>query len=73
MCKDVVAAHSRTAADVRLEDTTTAAGLDFIKHVCLGPAQKVDSLDVTWPSGKTKRFTQTVVNRVITLSEGTAN
>ncbi len=43
---------------------------DFRLHFGLGPATKVDSLEVRWPSGLRERFEISAVNRVHRLQEG---
>jgi len=46
---------------------------DSSKRLHFGPgnASKVDSLDVTWPSGQMETFSPPDSNRVIILPEGT--
>ena len=40
-------------------------------HFGLGPATKVDDIEVHWPSGKVEHFTVTGVDRIVTMTEGT--
>jgi len=40
-------------------------------HFGLGPATKVDAIEVHWPSGKVEMFTVQDVDRIVTLAEGT--
>ena len=39
-------------------------------HFGLGPATKVDDIEVHWPSGKVEHFTVPGVDRIVTISEG---
>ena len=39
-------------------------------HFGLGPATKVDDIEVHWPSGKVEHFTVTGVDRIVTITEG---
>jgi hypothetical protein len=39
-------------------------------HFGLGPATKVDDIEVHWPSGKVEHFTVPGVDRIVTLKEG---
>ncbi|TNE63924.1 MAG: CRTAC1 family protein [Bacteroidetes bacterium] len=39
-------------------------------HLGLGSASQVDTLDVTWPSGKKQRFTGLPANRILRITEG---
>lgn len=39
-------------------------------HFGLGSVQKVDSLTVTWPSGRTEQFSVEALNRVLSIEEG---
>ena len=43
---------------------------DLRVHFGLGKAVHVDSLEVSWPSGRVDRFTGLSVNKIITLREG---
>jgi len=40
-------------------------------HFGLGPATKIDDIEVHWPSGKVEHFTAPGVDRIVTLTEGT--
>jgi hypothetical protein len=40
-------------------------------HFGLGDAQKVDAIEVLWPSGKRETFVVDSINRVVELKEGT--
>ena len=39
-------------------------------HFGLGPATKVDDIEVHWPSGKVEHFTVPGVDRILTMTEG---
>jgi hypothetical protein len=39
-------------------------------HFGLGPATKVDDIEIHWPSGKVEHFTVPGVDRIVTLKEG---
>ena len=39
-------------------------------HLGLGKQEKLDSLEVRWPSGITQKFNDLIVNTVIALKEG---
>ena len=43
---------------------------DLHIHFGLGKADRVDQLEVRWPSGRVDRFTGVAVNRSLTLIEG---
>ncbi len=45
---------------------------DFRPHFGLGTATAVDAIEVHWPSGKVETFTVPGVDRIVTLTEGTA-
>ena len=45
---------------------------DLRTHFGLGPATSVDSIEVHWPSGKVEKFTVPGVDRIVTLTEGSA-
>ncbi len=40
-------------------------------HFGLGPATKVDDIEVHWPSGKVEHFTVTGVDQIVAITEGT--
>jgi enediyne biosynthesis protein E4 len=40
-------------------------------HFGLGPATKVDDIEIHWPSGKVEHFTVPGIDRIVTLKEGT--
>jgi len=40
-------------------------------HFGLGPATKVDDIEVHWPSGKVEHFTVHAVDRIVPITEGT--
>jgi hypothetical protein len=40
-------------------------------HFGLGPATKIDDIEVHWPSGKVEHFTVPAVDQIFTLTEGT--
>jgi hypothetical protein len=44
---------------------------DMRIHFGLGPATKVDWLEIAWPSGLTERFANPSIDRIQTLKEGT--
>lgn len=44
---------------------------DLRVHVGLGPATRVDRLEVRWPNGREEVWTDVDVDRVLTLKEGT--
>jgi hypothetical protein len=44
---------------------------DMRLHFGLGNAQKVDAVEVLWPSGKRENFVVERINRVVELKEGT--
>jgi enediyne biosynthesis protein E4 len=39
-------------------------------HFGLGPATKIDDIEVHWPSGKVEHFTAPGVDRIVTIAEG---
>jgi hypothetical protein len=39
-------------------------------HFGLGPASKVDDIEVHWPSGKVEHFSASAVDRIVTITEG---
>jgi hypothetical protein len=39
-------------------------------HFGLGPATKVDDLEVHWPDGKVEHFSMPGVDRIVNLAEG---
>ncbi len=39
-------------------------------HFGLGQRTKIDSLEITWPSGQVDRLTQVPINQIITVKEG---
>jgi hypothetical protein len=43
---------------------------DLRLHFGLGPATKIDSLEVRWPTGKTETFKETGADRIYTIVEG---
>ena len=45
---------------------------DLRTHFGLGQATSVDSIEVHWPSGKVEKFTVPGVDRIVTLTEGSA-
>jgi hypothetical protein len=40
-------------------------------HFGLGPATKIDDIEIHWPSGKVEHFTVPAVDKIVTLTEGT--
>jgi len=40
-------------------------------HFGLGQRTKVDSLEITWPSGQVDRVTNVPIDRIIAVKEGT--
>jgi len=44
---------------------------DLRVHFGLGGAKRVDRLDVRWPTGMEESWTDVMVNRILTLEEGT--
>jgi hypothetical protein len=44
---------------------------DMRIHFGLGPATKIDWLEITWPSGLTERFANPSIDKIQTLKEGT--
>ncbi|HTB96084.1 MAG TPA: CRTAC1 family protein [Terracidiphilus sp.] len=43
---------------------------DLRPHFGLGPATKIDDIEVHWPSGKVEHFTAPGVDRIVTITEG---
>jgi hypothetical protein len=43
---------------------------DLRLHFGLGPAARIDRLDVRWPGGREESWTDVSVNRMLTLKEG---
>ena len=43
---------------------------DMRVHFGLGPATKVDSVEIRWPSGLSERFENVAVDQINTIKEG---
>ncbi len=43
---------------------------DLRLHFGLGPARKIDSVEVRWPTGKTEAFRDVVADKIYTITEG---
>ena len=44
---------------------------DSRPHFGLGPATKIDDIEIHWPSGKVEHFTVPAVDQTVTITEGT--
>ena len=42
----------------------------LVQHFGLGQASQVDTLDITWPTGKTQRFLGLPANQILKIAEG---
>jgi enediyne biosynthesis protein E4 len=45
---------------------------DIRIHFGLGKRSKIESLEITWPSGQVDRLTNVLIDRIIAVKEGTA-
>jgi hypothetical protein len=65
-----VTAAGRTQVRARLGGASYLTSSDPRLLFGLGAAEKVDAIEVRWPSGHVDRFPGTVANRYVTLTEG---
>ena len=65
----VTANGMRQRADV-LSGGSYLSSSDPRPHFGLGPATKIDDIEIHWPSGKVEHFTVAKVDQIITLTEG---
>jgi enediyne biosynthesis protein E4 len=74
--RDGIGARIRLKAGERVLVDEVRSGSSYISnndmrvHFGLGPASKIDSLEVRWPSGLTEEFTGLRIDRVNELHEG---
>ncbi len=64
-------AGGRSLSRLVLAASSYLSSSDPRAHFGLGPIERVDALDVTWPDGRRERFAGGPVDRVITLRQGT--
>jgi hypothetical protein len=43
---------------------------DFRLHFGLGPAMKIDALEIRWPSGLVEKFDDVPANQILSVKEG---
>jgi hypothetical protein len=65
-----VTAAGRTQVRARLGGASYLTASDPRLLFGLGDAEKVDAIEVRWPSGRVERFAGPAVNRYVTLTEG---
>ena len=59
----------RQRADV-VSGASYASTSDLRLHFGLGPASKVDKLEIDWPDGATETFQVPIIDKVLTITEG---
>ena len=75
--RDAIGARVRVKAGALLQMAEVRSGCCYLSqsdmrlHFGLGKAQKVDTLEVRWPSGKRETFAVEHTNTVVELKEGT--
>jgi hypothetical protein len=62
---------ARTLVDEVRSGSSYISNNDMRVHFGLGPATKIDWIQLRWPSGLTERFTDIAVDKIHTLKEGT--
>lgn len=74
--RSAIGARVRCVAGKRLQIDEVRSGGSFMSqsdlriHFGLGKAERVDQLEIFWPSGHVDRFTGLAVNQIMTLREG---
>jgi hypothetical protein len=66
----VVRAGGRTYVGARAGGGSFQSASDPRLHFGLGAADRVDSVEVRWPSGRTQRFEGLPADQFLTLREG---
>ena len=75
--RDAIGAQVRVQAGTLVQLAEVRSGCCYLSqsdmrlHFGLGNAQKVDAVEVLWPSGKRENFVVERINRVVELKEGT--
>lgn len=63
-----------TGAHQQIDEVRSGGGFysqnDLRVHFGLGKAERIDALEIHWPSGHTDRLTDVPVNRILTIREG---
>jgi hypothetical protein len=62
---------ARTLTDEVRSGASYASNNDIRVHFGLGPATKIDWMQIRWPSGLTERFEDVAVDKIHTIKEGT--
>jgi hypothetical protein len=68
--KIIVKAGARTLVDEVRSGSSFISNSDMRVHFGLGPAAKIDSMQIRWPSGLVERFENLRVDSINTLKEG---
>jgi hypothetical protein len=66
-----VKSGSRILVDEVRSGSSYSSNSDMRVHFGLGAATKVDSVQVRWPSGLSEQFSNSAVDSIVTLKEGT--
>lgn len=74
--RDAIGAQVRVKAGALVQTAEVRSGCCYLSqsdmrlHFGLGDAQKVDAVNVQWPSGKKETFAIEKINRIVELKEG---
>ncbi|HKE83399.1 MAG TPA: CRTAC1 family protein [Vicinamibacterales bacterium] len=66
----IVSANGQTMAREVKSGSSYLGQSDLRAHVGLGPATRVDRLEIRWPGGRVERIDNPPINHVITIDEG---
>jgi hypothetical protein len=75
--RDGIGARIRVKTGARVFVDEVRSGSSYISnsdmrvHFGLGKEDKIESIEVRWPTGTTERFSAARVDQVVTLTEGT--
>jgi enediyne biosynthesis protein E4 len=64
----------RTGGHQQLQEVRSGGGYisqsDFRLHFGVGPATKIDELEIRWPSGSVEKLEEVPANRILSVKEG---